>query len=317
MPMHAPCLASVVPGSAGRADRRPGHRGDARKPVGVAGAAPRAQRGPVGGRLRIARRDVAVGTDRGELPAAAGGAAGGHPAAVAHGRSGADRRSGAPVAGGRAARDRRAGTRAGGVGRADRRRRQGAVSPSAGALGAVSGGSAAGTAAGAPRAGRGDRRADRSRSSGLAPRRGDRRPGRAGRRGARTRRRPRPGTRRPGGRRRVPGAGRRAHPRSDASARERALAAAQTKYEAGALEDALALLDIADAGPTRGPARRVDLLRARIAFASRRGSDAPLLLLEAARELERSRPEARARDIPRRIQRGPVRRPARRAARTL
>ena len=71
----------------------------------------------------------------------------------------------------------------------------------------------------------------------------------------------------------------------------RALAAAQTKYEAGALEDAVALLDIADAGTYRaGQRARVGLLRARIAFASRRGSDAPLLLLEAARELERIDP---------------------------
>ena len=73
---------------------------------------------------------------------------------------------------------------------------------------------------------------------------------------------------------------------------QRALAAAQTKYEAGALEDALALLDIADAGAYRaGQRARVGLLRAQIAFASRRGSDAPLLLLEAARELERTEPK--------------------------
>ena len=73
---------------------------------------------------------------------------------------------------------------------------------------------------------------------------------------------------------------------------QRALAAAQTKYEAGALEDAIALLDIAEAGAYRaGQRARVDLLRAQIAFASRRGSDAPLLLLEAARELERTDPK--------------------------
>ncbi|HUE28951.1 MAG TPA: LuxR C-terminal-related transcriptional regulator, partial [Solirubrobacteraceae bacterium] len=73
---------------------------------------------------------------------------------------------------------------------------------------------------------------------------------------------------------------------------QRALAAAQTKYEAGALEDALELLDIADAGAYRaGQRARVDLLRAQIAFASRRGSDAPLLLLDAARELERTDPK--------------------------
>jgi DNA-binding CsgD family transcriptional regulator/tetratricopeptide (TPR) repeat protein len=68
---------------------------------------------------------------------------------------------------------------------------------------------------------------------------------------------------------------------------ERALAAAQTHFEAGALDEALALLDLADAGVHRQADRaRVDLLRGQIAFAARRGSDAPPLLLKAARELE-------------------------------
>ena len=68
---------------------------------------------------------------------------------------------------------------------------------------------------------------------------------------------------------------------------ERALAAAQTTYEAGALDDALALLDVADAGHHGELERaRIDLLRGQIAFAARRGSDAPPLLLKAARELE-------------------------------
>src|SRR4051812_33089962 len=68
---------------------------------------------------------------------------------------------------------------------------------------------------------------------------------------------------------------------------QRALAAAQTKYEAGALDDALALLATAEAGGVDDLQRaRVDLLRAQIAFASRRGGDAPALLLEAARGLE-------------------------------
>jgi DNA-binding CsgD family transcriptional regulator len=67
----------------------------------------------------------------------------------------------------------------------------------------------------------------------------------------------------------------------------RALAAAQTKYEAGALDDALALLSTAEAGPLEDLHRaRVHLLRAQVAFAARRGSDAPPLLLRAARELE-------------------------------
>jgi DNA-binding CsgD family transcriptional regulator len=68
---------------------------------------------------------------------------------------------------------------------------------------------------------------------------------------------------------------------------ERALAAAQTKFEAGAVEDALGLLAMAEPGAVDdGRRARVDLLRAQIAFASRRGSDAPSLLLAAARELE-------------------------------
>ena len=68
---------------------------------------------------------------------------------------------------------------------------------------------------------------------------------------------------------------------------QRALAAAQTKYEAGALDDALVLLGTAEAGAADDSQRaRVLLLRAQIAFASRRGRDAPQLLLRAARELE-------------------------------
>jgi tetratricopeptide (TPR) repeat protein len=68
---------------------------------------------------------------------------------------------------------------------------------------------------------------------------------------------------------------------------QRALAAAQTKYEAGALDDALALLATAETGAVDDVQRcSVHLLRAQIAFASRRGGDAPQLLLRAARELE-------------------------------
>jgi DNA-binding CsgD family transcriptional regulator len=66
----------------------------------------------------------------------------------------------------------------------------------------------------------------------------------------------------------------------------RALAAAQADFEAGALDDALALLATAETGAVDVQRRCVDLLRAQIAFASRRGSDAPPLLLTAARELE-------------------------------
>ena len=68
---------------------------------------------------------------------------------------------------------------------------------------------------------------------------------------------------------------------------ERALAAAQAKYEAGALDDALALLSTSETGAVADLVRgRAALLRAQIVFASRRGSDAPPLLLRAARELE-------------------------------
>jgi DNA-binding CsgD family transcriptional regulator len=68
---------------------------------------------------------------------------------------------------------------------------------------------------------------------------------------------------------------------------QRALAAAQAKYEAGSLDDALVLLHTADVAALDDLERaRVDLLRAEIAFASRRDSDAPPLLLKAARKLE-------------------------------
>ena len=72
---------------------------------------------------------------------------------------------------------------------------------------------------------------------------------------------------------------------------ERALAAAQTKFEAGAVEDAVGLLAMAEPGAVdHGRRARMDLLRAQIAFASRRGGDAPSLLLGAARELEQVDP---------------------------
>jgi DNA-binding CsgD family transcriptional regulator len=68
---------------------------------------------------------------------------------------------------------------------------------------------------------------------------------------------------------------------------ERALAAAQAKYDAGSPEAALALIATAEAGPFDELRHaRVDLLRAQIAFATRRGSDAPPLLLRAGRQLE-------------------------------
>jgi DNA-binding CsgD family transcriptional regulator len=68
---------------------------------------------------------------------------------------------------------------------------------------------------------------------------------------------------------------------------ERVLAAAQASMQAGAFGKALELLATAEAGPLdEFASAHVDLLRGRIAFASRRGSDAPPLLLKAARSLE-------------------------------
>ena len=68
----------------------------------------------------------------------------------------------------------------------------------------------------------------------------------------------------------------------------RALVAAETKFQAGALDDALDLLKTAESGAAVDDVLRTHahLLRAQIAFASRRASDAAPLLLAAARELE-------------------------------
>jgi DNA-binding CsgD family transcriptional regulator len=68
---------------------------------------------------------------------------------------------------------------------------------------------------------------------------------------------------------------------------KRSLAAAQTKYEAGSLEDAFALLAMVEAGGVDERLRaRTRLVYAEIAFASRRNSDATELLLKAAGDLE-------------------------------
>ena len=67
----------------------------------------------------------------------------------------------------------------------------------------------------------------------------------------------------------------------------RALAAAQAKHQAGAFDAALGLVAIAESGPLNELQRaQVDLLRGQIAFALNRGSDAPPLLLKAAKRLE-------------------------------
>ncbi len=71
----------------------------------------------------------------------------------------------------------------------------------------------------------------------------------------------------------------------------RALAAAQEKVQAGAYEAARELLSVAGSGPMR-PAQvaAADVVRARLAFLTGRGSDAPALLLAAAARLERADP---------------------------
>ncbi len=66
----------------------------------------------------------------------------------------------------------------------------------------------------------------------------------------------------------------------------RALAAAHASHEAGLPDVALGQLAIAEAGPLGDQERaQVERLHARIAFIRRRGSDAPRLLLRAARRL--------------------------------
>jgi len=74
---------------------------------------------------------------------------------------------------------------------------------------------------------------------------------------------------------------------------ERAMAAAQAKYQAGAFDAALRLLASAQAAPPEKFQRaQADLLRGQIAlreqiaFTDSRGNDAPLLLLTAARQFE-------------------------------
>jgi DNA-binding CsgD family transcriptional regulator len=67
----------------------------------------------------------------------------------------------------------------------------------------------------------------------------------------------------------------------------RGLAAAQVKVQAGALDEALDLLAAVQTGTLDELGRaRADLLRAQVAYAQNRGSEAPALLLRAAQALE-------------------------------
>jgi DNA-binding CsgD family transcriptional regulator len=67
----------------------------------------------------------------------------------------------------------------------------------------------------------------------------------------------------------------------------RFLAAAEAMRQAGALEDARALANMAEHGPlSEQQHAELDVLRAQLSFASDRGRDAPILLLRAAQHLE-------------------------------
>jgi DNA-binding CsgD family transcriptional regulator len=68
---------------------------------------------------------------------------------------------------------------------------------------------------------------------------------------------------------------------------QRALAAARASFQAGAFDAAIELVAAAQAGPLDElQSARVDLVRGQLAFASGSASDAPPLLLKAARRLE-------------------------------
>jgi DNA-binding CsgD family transcriptional regulator len=75
--------------------------------------------------------------------------------------------------------------------------------------------------------------------------------------------------------------------RDPARRASRALAAAQASLQAGAFDAALGLVAAAEVGPLDEVQHaRVDLVRAHVAFAAGRWSEAPALLLKAARRLE-------------------------------
>ncbi|RZU01884.1 regulatory LuxR family protein [Kribbella rubisoli] len=68
---------------------------------------------------------------------------------------------------------------------------------------------------------------------------------------------------------------------------ERALAAAQTELQSGGFPATGELLELAEREPlTERQRARADLIRAQLAFATSRGSDAPQLMLQAAKRLE-------------------------------
>ena len=66
----------------------------------------------------------------------------------------------------------------------------------------------------------------------------------------------------------------------------RALAAAGTKFQAGAFDATRSLLAMASAGPlSELDQARIELMHAQLAWVTSRGGDAPLLLVRAAERL--------------------------------
>ena len=97
---------------------------------------------------------------------------------------------------------------------------------------------------------------------------------------------------------------------------ERALAAAQASLQAGAFDEARSLLATAETGALDELQRtQIDLLRAQMAFASSRGTEATPLLLGSRPTSRTFRCLARARDVCGRILGGTVRGPAQRRRR--
>ena len=230
----------------------------------------------------------AVGPDRGELPAAARGAARRRPRRLL--LVAAAEPVGDPVLLWRAAERLGIGAErggAGGDGRAARVRRPGAVPASAGALGGLPGGVARGPPARASRAGGGDRPRARSRSPRLAPRAGDAGPDEDVAAELERSAGPGAGARRPRRGGRVPERAAELTP-DPARRAQRALAAAQAKHQAGAPDAALDAAGHGGGGTARrAPARPGGpAARARSRSPSNRGSDAPPLLLKAAKRLE-------------------------------
>lgn len=77
----------------------------------------------------------------------------------------------------------------------------------------------------------------------------------------------------------------------------RALAAAMTQFQAGALEAAVQLIEVAESGPLEPHEKaQISLVRAQLAFALSRGGDAPALLLAAAAEFQAVDPRS-AREV--------------------